>query len=273
MQPSRSEIGQIKERMRATWMAGDFGQIARYSAASAEKFVHRLHLERGARALDVACGTGNLAIPAARQGAQVHGVDIAPNLLHQARQRAAEEGLDAVFEEGDAESLPFPDAQFDVVMSMFGAMFGPRPEVVAAELARVCRPGGMIALANWTPGSFVAKQFAIGNRYIPPPEGIPAPILWGDEQMARKRLSDYASTIRTELSFIDFEYPFPPRDVVQLFRRYFGPLETAFARLDAAAQAAYQADLEKLWRENNTAPEGTTALQVEYLEVFATRSR
>jgi SAM-dependent methyltransferase len=272
MQPVPVGLDQLKQRMRDTWRAGDFGQIARYSAKSAEHFVDRLRIQPGARVLDVACGTGNLAIPAARQGAQVWGVDIAPNLLEQARERASAEGLQAVFEEGDAEQLPYPDAHFDVVMSMFGAMFAPRPELAASELARVCRPGGMIAMANWTPEGFVARQFAVGNRYLPPPEGIPAPVLWGDEQIVRQRLGVYASEIRTERQMVDFDYPFGPREVVQLFRDHFGPAQTAFARLTADAQAAYASDLENLWREYNEATDGHTAVRAEYLEVVATRA-
>ena len=204
MQPAQIDFDQIKQRMRGAWMAGDFGQIARYSAKFAEEFVDRLQIQPGTRVLDVACGTGNLAIPAARKGAQVWGVDIAPNLLEQARQRASAEGLQAVFEEGDAERLPYPDAHFDLVMSMFGAMFAPRPEIVAAELARVCRPGGTIAMANWTPEGFVATQFAIGNRFVPPPAGIPAPVLWGEEQMVKQRLGLYTSAIRTNRHYGPF---------------------------------------------------------------------
>jgi SAM-dependent methyltransferase len=272
MQPAESGLDQLKQRMRSAWMAGDFGQIARYSSHSAEEFVDRLGIQPGARVLDVACGTGNLAIPAARKGAQVWGLDIAPNLLEQARERAAAESLQAAFEEGDAERLPYPDAHFDVVMSMFGAMFAPRPEMVASELSRACRPGGLIAMANWTPESFVAKQFAVGYRYVPPPDGIPAPVLWGDEQVARQRLGPYASEIRTERRLLNFEYPFGPREVVEFFNRYFGPTQVAFSRLPADAQSAYAADLESLWREYNEAADGRTVLRAEYLAVIATRS-
>jgi ubiquinone/menaquinone biosynthesis C-methylase UbiE len=272
MQPARSGIEEIKERMRGTWMAGDFGQIARYTAKCAEEFVDRLHLQPGARVLDVACGTGNLAIPATRQGAHVVGVDIAPNLLAQARERAAAEGLEAVFEEGDAEQLPYPGSGFDVVMSMFGAMFGPRPELVAAELVRVCRPGGIIAMANWMPRGFVAKQFALGNRYVPPPAEIPAPVLWGEEAIVRQRLGPFASAIQTTPRTADFDYPFAPREVVQFFRQHFGPTQAAFARLDPDTQAAYAADLEQLWNEHNEATDGRTFVRGEYLEVIATRA-
>ncbi len=275
MQPTHTDLErltQLKQRMRGAWMAGDFGQIARYTAKSAQEFVGRLPIQPGTRVLDVACGTGNLAIPAARKGAQVCGVDIAPNLLEQARQRASDEGFTASFEEGDAEQLPYPDAHFDVVMSMFGAMFGPRPELVASELARVCRPGGTIAMANWTPESFVATQFAIGNRYVPPPAGIPAPVLWGDEQVVRQRLGLHTSSIRTDRQTVDFDYPFPPSEVVQFFRRYFGPTQVAFAKLPPDAQLAYTAELESLWQRQNEATDGHTAVRAEYLQVIATRA-
>src|SRR5215471_13702387 len=151
---------QLKEKMRASWMAGDFGQIARYQEKEAAAFVSRLGIPPGARVLDVACGTGNTAIPAARAGARVTGVDIATNLLEQARARAAAEGVDATFQEGDAERLQFPDASFDFVVSVYGAMFAPRPELVAGEFLRVCRPGGKIAMGNWTPAGFVGQMFA-----------------------------------------------------------------------------------------------------------------
>lgn len=271
MQPAEDGLEKLKQGMRRTWMAGDFGQIARYSARCAEQFVDRLNLQAGMRVLDVACGTGNLAVPAARKGAQVLGVDIATNLLEQARQRAAAEGLAASFEEGDAEQLRYPDAQFDVVMSMFGAMFAPRPERVAAEVARVCRHGGRIAMANWTPAGFIGKVFALGARYIPPPEGIPAPVLWGDEAVARQRLGAHASEIRTARRMAEFDFPFPPSEVVGFFREYFGPTKVAFSRLDAAGQATYAADLERLWSEHNEAGAGRTVIRGEYLEVVAVR--
>jgi SAM-dependent methyltransferase len=269
-------LEQLKDKMRATmrstWMAGDFGRIAEYSAKDAELFVDSLGITPGMQVLDVACGTGNLAIPAARKSAQVTGVDIATNLLSQARQRAAAEGLQITFEEGDAEQLPFPDAQFDVVMSMFGAMFAPNPERVASELARVCRHGGKIAMANWTPDGFAGKMFRLTNRYLPPPVEIPAPTLWGDEAVARLRLSSKGVQVETtRRRTILFDYPFPPRDVVQFFRDYFGPTKVAFSRLDEARQIEYRDDLERLWSEHNRASSGTTLIQNEYLEVIGTR--
>jgi len=271
-QQNRDGFGQLKQRLHNTWMAGDFGQIARYSARGAAEFVDRLAISRGMRVLDVACGTGNLAIPAARKGAQVIGVDIAPNLVEQARQRAAGEGLRANFEEGDAEQLPYPDAQFDLVMSMFGAMFAPRPERVASELARVCRRGGTIAMANWTPEGFIGKMFSLTSRYVPPPQGIPAPILWGSEKVVSERLGAYAPKIVAVRRTILFDYPSPPGQVVQFFRDYYGPTQMAFSRLDAAEQSMLASDLENLWSEHNQAENGRTLVSGEYLEVIATRA-
>jgi len=266
------DINALKSKMRDTWMAGDFGVIARYAAASEEEFVARLQLAPGMRVLDVACGTGNTAIPAARYGAHVVGVDIASNLLEQARQRAAQEGVQAEFREGDAERLDFAEASFDMVISAFGAMFAPRPEGVAAEFLRVCRPGGLIAMANWTPGGFVGKMFATSARHVPPPPGIPAPALWGDEETVKQRLGAGARQVRFARVMCEFRYPMPPAEVVQLFRRYFGPTQVAFSRLDAQGQAAMAADLEKLWADYNGATDNTTVVDAEYLEVHATRA-
>jgi len=199
-------------------MAGDFGKIARFSAEAAEDFVKRTPIRPGTRVLDVACGTGNTAIPAAQAGASVTGVDIATNLLEQARQRAAAENLQADFREGDAEELPFGYHEFDVVITMFGAMFAPRPERVAAELLRVCKPGGHIAMANWTPEGFVGKTFQLTAKLVPPPPGLPAPVLWGTEQVVRERFGKGVSKLTLTRQTIPIQYPFPPKEVVQFFR-------------------------------------------------------
>jgi SAM-dependent methyltransferase len=262
----------LKDKLRAMWMAGDFGRIAIFQAAYGERFVERLGIQPGARVLDVACGTGNLAIPAARRGAVVTGVDIAPNLVEQARERAAKEGVKATFDEGDAEALPYADGSFDVVMTMYGAMFAPNPELTASEMARVCRPGGTIAMANWTPTGFVGKMFALNAKHVPPPEGLAPPVLWGVDAKVRERLGPYASRIETTVRSVDLDFPFPPRDVVQYFREYFGPTKTAFARLDPAGQEAFAADAEALWRQHNQGEEGRTFARAEYLEVVATRA-
>jgi SAM-dependent methyltransferase len=267
-------IDQLKSHMRTTWMAGDFGVVAKTIAKYGDEFIHRLTVEPGAQALDVACGTGNLAIPLAQRGAITTGVDIAPNLLIQARERAAAEGLTIVFNEGDAEQLPYADASFDIVVTMFGAMFAPRPELVASELARVLKPGGTLAMANWNPASFTGRMFRLGSKHVPPPSGIPAPVLWGDEATVVERLSLYFTDIRTELIPIDFDMPMDAAGAVAFFRKYFGPTQMAFNRLDEAGQAAFATDLEELWSSNNIAadPKVQTLLKNEYLQVIATRN-
>lgn len=267
-------IDQIKAAMRTTWMAGDFGIIAKHTAADAAAFVARQHIPAGARVLDVACGSGNLAIPLARQGCIVTGTDIAPNLLVQARERAAAEGLTAQFDEGDAEALPYADASFDAVVTMFGAMFAPRPELVAAELARVLKPGGTLAMANWNPASFTGTMFKLGSKYVPPPPGVPPPVLWGDDATVRARLASGFTDIQTELIPVVFNLPFSPAGTVDYFRQFFGPTQVAFSRLDAAGQAAYAADLEALWSSANTAADPATHTHIhnEYLQVTAIRS-
>ena len=267
------KLGQIKASMRAAWMAGDFGMVAKVNAAGAEAFVASLALPAGARVLDVACGTGNLAIPLARQGAVVTGVDIATNLLVQARERAAAENLIVTFDEGDAEQLPYADASFDAVVSMFGAMFAPRPELVSSELARVLKPGGLLAMANWNPASFSGAMFKVTSRHAPPPPGIAPPVLWGDEATVRERLGHGFGDIRTEIIAIDFDLPTNPIGAVAFFRRYFGPTQVAFSRLDEAGQQALTSDLEALWAGANVSDDPTNHLLVhnQYLQVMATR--
>jgi len=274
MNASAPQIQQIKDSMRNMWMAGDFGVVAKTISAGAEKFVSSLAIPPGAKVLDVACGTGNLAIPLARQGAIVTGVDIATNLLEQGRERAAAENLTVTFDEGDAEKLPYADGSFDSVVTMFGAMFAPRPELVAAELARVLKPGGLLAMANWNPASFTGKMFKVGSSHVPPPPGIAPPVLWGDETTVRARLAANFTNTKTELVPIDFELPLNPAGAVAFFRKYFGPTQVAFSRLDAAGQAAFAADLESLWTAANVAtdPESHTLVRNEFLKVTATRT-
>ena len=271
MQTSAPDVTQLKSGMKATWMAGDFGQIANFTAREAENFVGRIGIAPGSQVLDVACGTGNASIPAVRAGASVIGVDIAPNLLEQARNRASAEQLHARFEEGDAEDLPYGDHAFDVVLTMFGAMFSPRPEKVAAELVRVCRPGGIIAMANWTPQGFVGKSFQVTAKLVPPPP-VPPPVLWGEESVVRQRFGSGAKQITCARQAAKFAYPFPPREVVGFFRQYFGPTQMAFSKLDRAGQADLAAQLEALWTEYNVAKDGKTEIAAEYLDVRAIRA-
>ncbi len=267
-----TEMKALKSRLRATWIAGDFGEIARSIEHGAEEFVSRLDIKLGLRVLDVACGTGNLAIPAAHAGADVTGIDIAPNLIEQAQARAAAEGVNAVFEVGDAEALPYDDNSFDIVMTMFGAMFAPRPGVTAAELIRVCKPCGLIVMANWTPEAFTGQMFKTNAKHVPPQPGMPSPILWGTEAAVRERLADGISGLQITRRKIMFTYPFGPAEVVEHFRKYFGPTQKAFESLDDQGQDALRKDLEELWIEYNHANDGTTQVESEYLEVRATKA-
>ena len=274
MTSSGPSMEEIKAGMRATWMAGDFGVVAKTIGGSAgEPFAARIELRPGDRVLDVACGTGNVALPLARRGALVTGVDIAPNLLVQARERAAAEGLTIRFDEGDAEQLPYADGTFDGVVTMFGAMFAPRPEMVVREMARVLKPGGRLAMANWTPTGFSGRMFQVGARHVAPPPGIAAPALWGDAGVVRERLAVEFAEIETEVVAMDFDLPMDAAGAVAFFRRYFGPTQMAFERLDETGQAGLQADLEALWSGANVAsdPEGQTLIRNEYLQVRAVR--
>lgn len=263
---------QIKQSMRAAWMAGDFGVIAKTISGAAEEFVAHLAFPPGTRVLDVACGTGNTALPLARAGAHVTGLDLAPNLLVQARDRAAAEQLSIRFDEGDAEQLPYPDASFDAAISMFGSMFAPRPELVASELARVLKPGGRLAMANWNPESFSGQLFLVSGQHAPP-SPTPAPVLWGDPATVRERLSPWFTDIQATLIPIEFELPYNAAGTVAFFRQYFGPTAVAFSRLDAAGQARMSAELEALWSAANVAtnPENQTLVHNQFLEVTAIR--
>ena len=257
----------LTERVRATWTAGDFGRIAAGYVHGAAEFIARLELEAGERVLDVACGTGNLALPAARTGALVTGVDIAPNLITQAKARAAAESVDIAFDVGDAEQLPYESGSFDTTVTMFGAMFAARPERAAAELVRVTRSGGRIAMANWIPTGFIGQMLKTTVRYVPAPAGVPSPLQWGTEDAVRERLGASCKTLALTRRTICFEYPFGPEQVVNEFRLWYGPTLRAFAALDDENRARLRQDLEQLWREHNRATDGTTRVESEYLEV------
>ena len=267
-----SEMDALKAKLRATWISGDFGQIAKFLETEAEIFINRLGLKPGSKVLDVACGTGNLALPAARLGANVTGVDIAPNLVEQARANAAREGLQIQFDEGDAEALPYEDASFDTVVTMYGAMFAPRPDLVASELLRVTKPGGRIAMGNWTPTGFIGQMFKVVGAHVPPPPGMTSPVLWGKDDVVRERFGDGVSSIEMTPRIVKFAFPFSPAEVVEHFFVYYGPTNKAFASLDENKQAALRKDLEELWTKHNDRTDGTTSADCEYLEVVATRA-
>jgi len=265
------DVESMKSRLKTIWMAGDYDRFSRYLETGAREFYERLQVAPGCRLLDVGCGSGQLALMAAKDGLQVTGVDIASNWVARARARAQAEGLHARFEEADAEALPFEDASFDVVASLIGAMFAPRPELVARELLRVCAPGGTIAMANWTPQGFVGQMFKAVSKFIAP-SGMPSPVLWGDEATVCERLGKGLSDLHLVRRQYTFSYPFPPSEVVELFRLYYGPTNQAFASLDGIGQEHLQRELEELWSSQNRGGRDCTTVTAEYLEVIGVRA-
>jgi 2-polyprenyl-3-methyl-5-hydroxy-6-metoxy-1,4-benzoquinol methylase len=263
----------IKARQKATWESGDFGQVARSIENFASEFMARQPLRPGAKVLDVACGTGNLAIIAAQHGCEVSGMDIAANLLEQARERAEVDGLSIKFEEADADSLPYDNDSFDLTVSMFGVMFTPQPSLAASELWRVTKPDGQIALANWTPEGFIGKMFGVFKAHLPPPPvGVPSPMEWGNEATVQKLLQHGFTDVRLTRHTASMCYPFPPAETVDFFRKYYGPTLRAFESLPPAGQEALRKDLVELQTLHNIAKvPGTTEVAAEYLEVVATK--
>jgi len=265
------EFVNLKARLKETWMAGDYDRFSRYMENGARDFYERLDAAPGAHFLDVGCGSGQLALIAARDGLKVTGVDIAGNLVERARERAQAEGLDARFEEADAEALPFEDGRFDIVASLIGAMFAPRPERVAQELLRVCSPAGTVAMANWTPEGFIGQMFKSVSKFIAP-SGMPSPVLWGDEATVRERLGAGLSDLSLVRRHYTFSYPFPPSEVVDIFLLYYGPTYQAFTSLDATGGDNLRQELEALWTSHNRAGLGSTTVFAEYLEVIGVRA-
>lgn len=266
-----SEMEGLKRRLQQIWAAGDYDRFSRYLEGSAREFYERLNLAPGSKLLDVGCGSGQIALMAAKDGLDVFGVDIAENWVERARARAAAEGLRATFEQADAEALPFEDASFDVVVSLIGAMFAPCPDPVARELLRVCVRGGTVAMANWTPQGFVGQMFKTVAKFIAP-SGMPSPTLWGDEATVRERLGKGLSELRLTRRAYTFSYPFPPAEVVEFFRLYYGPINQAFASLDAEGQDRLRCELEALWSAHNRGGHDSTVVFAEYLEVIGSRA-
>ena len=270
MNAALGERDSLTARLKEIWTAGDYDRFSRYMESGAREFYERLEITPRSQLLDVGCGSGQVALMAAKDGMEVTGVDIAGNLVERARARAQAEGLKVRFQEADAEALPFDDASFDVVVSLIGAMFAPRPELVARELLRVCVPGGTIAMANWTPQGFIGQMFKTIAKFIAP-SGMPSPVLWGDEATVRERLGYGLSQLSLTRRQYLFSYPFPPSEVVEFFRQYYGPVNRAFASLDDEGQTRLRQELEMLWASHNRAGADCTTAFAEYLEVIGIR--
>jgi len=261
----------IKARQQKTWASGDYGAVAALIHSTSEHLVQAADLTAGSRVVDVATGTGNAAIAAARCLCAVTGVDYVPELLDRGRARAAAEHLSIDFVEGDAEALPCRDGEFDAVLSVFGIMFAPDQERTAAELTRVCRPGGTIALANWVPDGFIGELFRTIGRRVPPPPGVRAPAEWGSEPRLRELFGDRVRDLRINRREFVFRFP-AQEDFADYFRAHYGPTLKAFEALDTDHGKLLHADLVELVSRFNVATDGTAKIPSAYVEVLATRA-
>lgn len=271
IQTAPPDLAAVKRRQQQVWASADYAAVATLIMPMAEHLAQAADLRPGDRVLDVATGSGNAALAAARCGCQVTGIDYVPGLLERGRERAAAERLPVTFAEGDAEDLQFPDASFDAVLSCLGVMFAPDQERSAAELVRVCRPGGTIALANWTPTGFIGQLLRTVGRHVPPPAGVRPPTLWGTEERLGELLGAAVSTLEVSRRTFTFRFG-SAEDFTRYFRDNYGPVHKAFAALDEPGQEQFAADLTALAAEHDRAPGLTVAIDSEYLEVVATRS-
>jgi SAM-dependent methyltransferase len=267
---TQPDLAAVKARQRSMWGLGDYAIIGTTLPIVAESLCEAAEIGADELVLDVATGTGNAALAAARRFAQVTGVDYVPALLERGRERAAAERLRVDFREGDAEALPVPDGAFDAVLSTFGVMFAPDQERAARELVRACRPGGRIALASWTPEGFIGELFKVGARHVPPPAGVRSPVLWGTEARLRELFDGEAAALRLERRHFIFRYA-SPAHFLETFRRWYGPTVLAFSALDAAGQAALAADFTALLERRHRGGPGLV-VPGEYLEVVITRA-
>ena len=266
----KPDLRAVKQRQQQTWASGDFAVVAARIVLVAEQLCDSADLHAGWRVLDVATGSGNAAIAAARLGCTAVGIDYVPELLEQGRKRAAAEGLEIELLEGDAEALPFPHASFDAVTSVFGAMFAPNHAQAAAELLRVCKPGGTIALASWTPTGFIGELFQAVGAHVPPPAGVPAPMLWG----TKAHLGELFGTEIRSLGISERTFTFRFRsaeEFVAFFRRWYGPTVRAFTALDDEAAYALEHDLVALVRRFDRLGGDAIAIPATYTEAVAVR--
>ena len=266
----RPDMSAVKDRMHKIWTSGEYARIGNPIAIMGELLCESVDLRSGDGVLDVATGSGNTAISAARRFCEVTGMDLAPESIEHARRRAEAEGMEITFEVGDAEDLAYPDASFDVVLSTIGVMFCPDQEKTAAELLRVCRPGGKIGLASWTPDGFTGQMLKTVGKHVPPPPGVKPPSLWGTEERLRELLGDGVSALETRRRTYNFRYP-SAEHYVGWFREYYGPTVRAFAALDAGGQEALARDLKALVDERNVSGDGTMVVPSHYLEAVAVR--
>lgn len=268
--PQSPDLAEIKERQRRAWASGDYTMFGAGFLIVSELLCEAVDLRAGQRVLDVAAGSGNTALAAARRFCDVTGIDYIPALLERGRERAAAERMEVAFQEGDTENIPFVDASFDVVLSTFGAMFAPDQEKAAAEMLRVCRPGGRIGMANWTPDSFTVSMNDVFARYLPPPPGLKPPALWGTEEGLRELFGAGVEDLRVARRTFLFRY----RSVghyLEMLQTHLGPTREAFKRLDPAQRESLEKDLADLIGCFDRSGDGTMMVPSDYLEVVAVR--
>jgi ubiquinone/menaquinone biosynthesis C-methylase UbiE len=265
------DFAAIKTRQKATWASGDYAVVGTTLQIVGETLCEAADLRAGQRVLDVAAGNGNATLAAARRWCEVTSTDYVPALLERGRERAAAERLHGIdFREADAEALPFDDATFDAVLSTFGCMFAPNPPRVASELLRVCRPGGRIAMANWTPEGFIGQVFKMVGKHVAPPAGVTSPALWGSRSRIDELFQPAAAHITTETRRFMFRYR-SPEHMLEVFRGYYGPILKAFAALDAQGQQALSEEFVALMKRFNVGGDGGLVVASDYLEIVITR--
>ena len=265
------DLAAVKTRQQVAWSTGNYAVVGTTLQLVGEQLCEALDTRAGWRVLDVAAGNGNATLAAARRGCAVTSTDYVPSLLDAGRLRAQAEGHDIAFQEADAERLPFADASFDAVLSTFGVMFTPDQEQAAREMLRVCRPGGKIGLANWTPESFIGQLFKTIGKYVPPAAGLKSPALWGTQARLQELFGAGARALHIHSREFVFRYR-SPQHWIEVFRTYYGPTNKTFGALDASGQAALQQDLLALMAARNRSGDATLVLPSEYLEVVVERA-
>jgi ubiquinone/menaquinone biosynthesis C-methylase UbiE len=264
------DLDAVKTRQQGAWSSGDYAVVGATLQIVGEELCEALDLRSGHRVLDVAAGNGNVSLAAARRWCDVVSTDYVPALLERGRERAAAERLEIEFLEADAEALPFPDGAFDAVVSTFGVMFTPDQGRAAAEMVRVCKRGGKIGLANWTPEGFIGQLFKTIGRHVPPPPGVKSPALWGARARLAELFEPHAVSIRSVQRNFVFRYR-SPRHWLEVFRTYYGPVLKTFAALEPVAQSALENDLMALIEQFNRSGDGSMVVPSEYLEIVITR--
>ena len=263
------DLAAVKGRQQVAWSSGDYAVVGTTLQIVGESLCEAIDLRSNQRVLDVAAGNGNATLAAARRFADVVSTDYVAALLERGRERAKADHLPVTFQEADAEALPFDDASFDVVLSTFGVMFTPNQEQAAKEMLRVCRPGGKIGLANWTPESFIGQLFKTIGKYVPPAPGVKSPALWGTKAHLETLFGTKAAVAAESRHFV-FRYK-SPNHWLEIFRGYYGPVLKAFAAIDPVAREALEKDIRALVDKFNIAKDGTVVIPSEYLEVIITR--